>query len=175
MLWATPFLLLSGVIVFAATGRILTLLILLGISMVAVGVALARDMGDRGTYTLEGEVLVLETARDRAEIPLSEVLDVSLIDRAGAREYVLSALREKGVRGFFDMRRAAKAYLRFTAVDIGLTSFTLGLGRSMIDRMPDARHDLLLLRLRNGDTHLLSPQSNQEMVSLISRRTMERT
>jgi hypothetical protein len=59
-------------------------------------------------------------------------------------------------------------------VDIGLTSYTLGVGRNVIDRLPNARHDLVLLRLRNGEELLLSPQYNQDLVDSLSRRLGER-
>jgi hypothetical protein len=55
-----------------------------------------------------------------------------------------------------------------------LTSYTLGVGRNVIDRLPNAKHDLVLLRLRNGDDLLLSPQYNQDLVDSLSRRLSER-
>jgi hypothetical protein len=36
--------------------------------------------------------------------------------------------------------------------------------------MPNARHDLILLRLRNGEALLLSPLYNQALVELLGRR-----
>ncbi len=172
MLWTTPFALLIGVIVFASTGSSTLLLTFGGLSLVGFSVAIARDLGGRGVYTLEGDKLVLQNRSQRVEVPLSEVLDVSLVDRAGAREYILSGLRSRGVSGFFALRRESRRAVRFTSVDIGLTSYTLGIGRRMTDKMPDARLDLVLLRLRNGDTHFLSPIYNQELVSAITRRTL---
>ena len=91
------------------------------------------------------------------------------IDRTGAREYIRqrSLIHTKGWR---DLRRRGKAFTRFCTVDIGLTSYTLGVGRNVIDRLPNAKHDLVLLRLRNGDDLLLSPQYNQDLVDSLSRR-----
>lgn len=172
MLWAAPFILLVGVIFFAATGGVDVLVVLSGATFLAVSVAFVRDLGERGSYRLEGDRLVLEGRSGRAEISLDDVLDVSLIGRTGAREYILSTLQSEGVTGFFVMRKQARRFVRFTSVDIGLTSWTLGLGRSMIDKMPDAAHDLVLLRLRNGEAHLLSPLYAQEMVAAIGRRTV---
>lgn len=175
MLWTTPFALLIGVIVFAGTGSSTILTSFVVLAIVGFAVAVVRDLGGRGVYTLEGEKLVLQNSSQRVEIPLAEVLDVSLIDRAGAREYILSGLRSKGVNGFFQLHREARSAVRFTSVDIGLTSYTMGIGRRMTDRMPDARLDLVLLRLRNGDIHFLSPIYNQELVSAITRRTASKT
>ena len=61
------------------------------------------------------------------------------------------------------------AFLRYCTVDIGLRSLTLGLGRGMIDRMPNARHDMVLLRLRGGQDLLLSPEYNRDLVDHIGR------
>lgn len=172
MLWSAPFLVLLGVIVFASTGESA---VLWGISagcLFGVIVAVIRDLGDGGVYALEGDHLVLQARNDHEVVDLADVMDVSLIDRAGAREYILSRLPKEGHAGFFAKRRAAKRYIRFASVDIGLTSFTLGLGRQMIDRMPDARKDLVLLRLRDGTTYILSPEYNQELISAIGRRTL---
>lgn len=171
MLWTSPFALLVGVISFAGTGKSVVLVSVVALCIVGFAIAIARDMGGRGVYTLEGDRLLLQDRKQRIEIAISEVLDVSLIDRAGAREYILSDLRSKGISGFFAIRREAQRAVRFSSVDIGLRSYTLGIGRRMTDRMPDARLDLVLLRLRNGDTHFLSPIYNQELVSAITRRT----
>ncbi len=173
VLWTSPFALLIGVITFAALGNTTVLYAVVSFTILALSIALARDFGGRGTYTLDGERLILENRSKREEIMLSEILDVSLIDRAGAREYILSDLRGKGVTGFFKMRHRALYYVQFSSVDIGLRSYTLGIGRRMTDQMPDARLDLVLLRLRNGKVHFLTPVYNQEMVSAITRRTAE--
>jgi hypothetical protein len=170
MLWSTPFLVLLGVIIFASTGRNSTLWAISLGCLVGIVVAVIRDIGNGVVYTLEGGRLVLQSRRDREVVPLTEVMDVSLIDRAGAREYIISRLHKEGHRGLLDQRRAARRFIRFASVDIGLTSYTLGLGRRMIDRMPDARKDLVLLRLRNDKTHILSPEYNQELISAIGRK-----
>ena len=39
----------------------------------------------------------------------------------------------------------------------------------MIDRMPNARHDMVLLRLREGEDLLLSPEYNRDLVDHIGR------
>lgn len=172
MFRATLFLLLIGIIHFAGTGRYMVLAVSLGTAALGTLVAFLRDASDRGTYQLIGDRLVLEGRKERAEYTLDEVLDVSLIDRAAAREFILTALRKKGVSGKLALRKEARAYLKFTSVDVGLTSFTLGIGRSMIDKMPDARHDLVLLRLRNGDTYFLSPEYPQDLVSSLTKRVL---
>ena len=172
MFRATLFLLLIGVIHFAATGRTGVLYASMGLAALGTLVALFRDVSDRGTYQVIGDRLILEGRRDRAEYSLDDVLDVSLIDRAAAREFIISALRRNGITGTFALRKAARVYLKFTSVDVGLTSLTLGIGRSLIDRMPDARNDLVLLRLRTGDTYFLSPEYAQDMVACLTKRVL---
>lgn len=172
MLWTTPFLLLIGVILFAGTGKGSALWSISGGCVIGLMVAVIRDLGDVGIYTLDADRFILQARKDREVIDLADVMDVSLIDRAGAREYIRSQIRKEGITGFIPRHRAAKRFTRFTTVDIGLTSLTLGLGRQMIDRMPDARKDLVLLRLRDGRTHVLSPEYNQELISAVGRRAM---
>jgi hypothetical protein len=171
MLWSTPFLVLLGVILFASSGKNSALWAISIGCVIAMIIAVIRDIGNGGVYILEGDRLLLRTKHDQEVVELVDVMDVSLIDRAGAREYILSLLLQKGHSGLLAQRRAAKHFTRFASVDIGLTSFTLGLGRRMIDRMPDARKDLVLLRLRNGGTYILSPEYNQELISAIGRKT----
>jgi hypothetical protein len=172
MLWTIPFLLLVGVIVFAATGRFAVLITLSLVGLVGGLVALYRDMSDRVSYIVKGEELILKNGTRELVVPLADVLDVSLIDRAGAREYILSTFRKEGGTSLFDRKRASKRFVQFSSVDIGLNSLTLGLGRAMTDRMPNARHDLVLLRLRSGGTFFLSPLYNQDFVAMIGRRTL---
>jgi len=167
--------LLVGVIGFAVVGSNLVLWAVALGCIAGIGVALARDAGVAGVYVLEGDRLVLQARKDREVIAISDVMDVSLIDRAGARDYILSSLTKGKVFGYIARRRAAKRFVRFATVDIGLTSYTFGLGRQMIDRMPDARKDLVLLRLRNGTTHILSPEYNQELISAVSRQSLRIT
>jgi hypothetical protein len=173
VVWMSPFAILIGLIVAASTGRFATLIALLSLLAVGLGVALFRDMSGRSTYRINGEKLCLISRTERLDIPFSQIADASLIDRAGAREYIRqrSLMHTKGWR---ELRRRANAFTRFCTVDIGLTSYTLGVGRTVIDRLPNARHDLVLLRLRNGDDLLLSPQYNQDLVDSLSRRLSER-
>jgi hypothetical protein len=173
VVWMSPFAILIGLIVAASTGRFAMLITLLSLLVIGLGVALYRDMSGRSTYRIDGVELCLIRRSERLDIPLSQIADASLIDRAGAREYIhqRSLIHTKGWR---ELRRRGQAFTRFCTVDIGLTSYTLGVGRNVIDRLPNAKHDLVLLRLRNGDDLLLSPQYNQDLVDSLSRRLSER-
>ncbi len=62
-----------------------------------------------------------------------------------------------------------RAFVRFCTVDIGLRSMTFGIGRQFVDSMPNAKNDLLLVRLSNGEDILLSPEYNQSLIERIGR------
>lgn len=168
VLLITPPVLLILVLVFAATGKIGPLLWCGAIAMSALLVALMRDGSNRSVYRLHDGRIVLSDRKGSYEVRLQEIADASLIDRTAARDYIRSKLREQGFTGA-ERRARQQAFIRFCSVDIGLTSLTMGLGRSMIDRMPDARRDLVLLRLKGGEDLLLSPQYNQDLVAAVNR------
>ncbi|MBX2978759.1 MAG: hypothetical protein KF905_05640 [Flavobacteriales bacterium] len=168
VLLVTPPVLLVMVLVFAATGKADPLVWSGGVALAALLVALLRDGSNRSVYRMQDGRMILSDRKGSFEVRLQEISDASLIDRAAARDYIRAKLREQGFTGS-DRRDRQRAFTRFCSVDIGLTSFTLGLGRSMIDRMPDARRDLVLLRLKGGEDLLLSPQYNQDLVAAVNR------
>ncbi len=173
MAWIVPVLLLVGVLVFAAKGLSAPLFVLGGLGLLGVAVALIRDMGRRCVYQLIDDRLVMQADGERLEVDLDDVVDASLVDRAAAREYIRNKLGKEAL-GRRAMRKRLARYVKFCSVDIGLTTLTLGMGRSMIDRMPDARNDLVLLRMRDTEDFLLSPQYNQDLVASINRLALQR-
>ncbi|MCW5897686.1 MAG: hypothetical protein KIT10_00325 [Flavobacteriales bacterium] len=166
MAWVTPFLLLMGVILLAAAGLFWPLLVIGAGCVVGLLVAISRDLVNRCVYTVEEDRLVLEHGRERLEIRLADIADASLLDRAAAREYIRSRTRAGDPS---KARERIRAFLGYCTVDIGLTSFTLGLGRGIIDRLPEAKHDLVLLRVRDQREFLLSPMYNQDLISAVTR------
>jgi hypothetical protein len=169
MAWLVPVMLLMGVLVFAWTGQAKPLIALGVLGATGIAVALMRDMGNRSTYALVNGKIVLQGGGERLELDIEDISDASLVDRAAAREYIRTRLKKEGVQGRRAIRRRMRQFVRFCSVDVGLTSFTMGLGRSMIDRMPNARNDLVLLRIRKGEDLLLSPQYNQDLVATINQ------
>ncbi|MCC6938698.1 MAG: hypothetical protein IT226_10800 [Flavobacteriales bacterium] len=167
VLYASPFLVLTGVFTGVATNDFRILAGLLVLLLVMLVVAVTRDRTTRGSYLITGETLILTRGGDRLVLPASDILDASQVDRAGARDYFNSRIvtREKG-KDRIDLR---KRYLRFCTVDIGLRTFTFGLGRGLTDRMPAAYQDMLLIRLREETDLLLSPEYNQDMMEAIAR------
>jgi hypothetical protein len=167
--WVAPFALLLAGIASMATGVFLPVGTVLVLVIISLAVALLRDRTPHCSYVLDAHGITLTNARETLRIPYERIADASLIDRMGAREYIRQYRMQQGV-GREALLGVVRRCTRFCTVDIGLTTLTLGLGRSVIDRMPNARHDLILLRLRNGEALLLSPLYNQALVELLGRR-----
>ncbi len=172
MIWSLPFLLLPGVILGASTGNFAAAVVLGIVCMVGLVVAYRRDRQKKCVYLLEDDVLELVDNGVRETLPITEITDASLIDRAAGREYFREWIESNAPSKEERARRKA-FYMRFCSVDIGLTSLTFGLGRSLIDRMPSAKSDLVLVRMRNGESRLISPQEAQDLVESIGRRKFQ--
>jgi len=171
MVWAIPFLLFPGIILGAFSGRFQLLQLGGALCLVGLVVALRRDRRKECHYTLEGERFGLARGKERRVVAVEDVIDASLIDRSSARAYIAQWSAAHGS----DKRKAAVEAAHFThycTVDIGATSYTLGLGRSLIDRLPDARRDLVLVRLKGDEGLLLSPAHPQDLVDGLSLRKL---
>jgi hypothetical protein len=170
MLWAVPFLVLPGLIVGASSGKFGLLWISIVVSMVAILVATVRDRRKNVVYVLDETRMVIVGSTPKQEFPMNEIADASLLDRTAAREYLREMVRQRG--GQADATLMFAEFQRNCTVDIGMVSYTLGLGRVLIDRMPDAKNDLVLIRLRNGEAMLLSPAHAQDFVESLNRRKL---
>ncbi|MCB9170634.1 MAG: hypothetical protein H6597_07880 [Flavobacteriales bacterium] len=166
---------LAGTVGALTTGRFLYPILAFTVIALGLGVAYMRDRGEECTYIIDEQHVVLRNAREEVSIPHQSVVDTSLIDRSAARDYIIQHAREDVPAGAprSVIRRREGAFVRYCSVDIGLRTFTFGLGRRMIDRMPNSKNDLVLLRLRNGEEYLLSPLYNQDLVSTLSRIARE--
>ena len=168
VLWTAPVLLLTGVFIGVTTGNFWPLVVLVVLAGLGVVLGMRRDRSARSTYAIMNDVLVIVNPKERLELRAEEIMDASLVDRAAARNYISIRAARSG-KDKEGQRAMQDAFLRFCTVDIGLRSFTFGLGRGMIDRMPNARHDMVLLRLREGQDLLLSPEYNRDLVDHIGR------
>ncbi|MCB0790179.1 MAG: hypothetical protein H6595_03015 [Flavobacteriales bacterium] len=168
-------LLVAGGVAALTTGRFIYPILALSIAIVGMVVAYVRDRGEECLYILDDREVQLRNARSTVTIPLKEVVDASLVDRSAARDYIVQRARRDlpSDPGRAAVRRHEALFVRFCSVDIGLRTLTFGLGRRMIDRMPNAKNDLVLLRLRNGEEYVLSPLYNQDLVTNLSRATRE--
>ncbi len=171
MIWAVPFALLPGVIFGASTGRFELLYTMGGLCAVGLVVALRRDRLQNCHLVLEGEELTLVKNKERRVVAMDQIIDASLIDRGSARGYIT----EHGLSGATKSSSTCtdgEPFMRYCTVDIGLTSLTFGFGRSLIDRLPQSKRDLVLLRLQGGEDLLLSPAHVQDLVDSLSRRKL---
>ncbi|HNR53980.1 MAG TPA: hypothetical protein PKJ19_02350 [Flavobacteriales bacterium] len=169
MVWGIPFLVLPGIIVGASSGRFLLFQVMLGISLVGILLAARRDSRKKAFYSIDDDKLIISTPEEERTIRISEISDASLLDRVGARAF-LKELSDLDTSMTYTEKR--DAFMRFCTVDIGFRSFTLGAARRLIDRLPSAKSDLLLIRLRSGEVLLLSPMYAQDMVDTIGRRRL---
>ncbi|QQR87070.1 MAG: hypothetical protein IPJ76_02250 [Flavobacteriales bacterium] len=138
----------------------------LAIALSGLVVAWRRDRSVDAVYMFDGKALALRTARDGDNLDIASIADVSLIDRSAARDYVLQRTRDMEP---IQSKQVRRDFVRYCTVDIGLTSYSFGFGRRMIDGMQDAKRDLVLVRLRDGGALLLSPQYNHDLVDSVGR------
>jgi hypothetical protein len=164
-------LLLIGLVFAARSGNWILLAYIGGAVIIGMVINYLQDRADDVTYFIGNGVLRLESRKEKLELRRADIRDASLLDRTAARNYIREKLAIAEGAGLD--RDAAKAreraYVRFCTVDIGLRSMTFGIGRQFVDSMPNAKNDLLLLRLSNGEDLLLSPEYNQTLIERIGR------
>lgn len=166
---AAPFMLSGAAGIGFSTGHIK----LIGGTAAAVALALIiafiRDRKRPATYRITEQALELERGRFQDRILAADIIDASMMERVVGRHYVQRKVVKKHRDGLPSPRETQQRFLRYCTIDIGLRSFTFGLGRLFIDRMESSRHDLILLRAKDGVEFLLSPERNQDFVEQISK------
>lgn len=160
-------LVVAGVIGSFSTGEVLFIVIAMAIVLAGFLLAYSRDRGHECLYIVDEKGLLLRTPGTDLRAAFDEIIDASLVDRSAAREYIRHFKVEDEPRKV--ARDREREFVRFCSIDIGLRSLTFGLGRRLIDRMPNAKDDLVLLRLAGGRHLLLSPQYNQDLVDTLTR------
>ena len=167
---ASGFVLLIGIVLSLQQENRKLLWGLLLLCAAGAVVAWRRDRSQDAVYSFDGDHILLRGNKGARRIQLEEVADLSLVDRMAARDYIKQKLRKGETEADpAEQRGAEKEFMRYCTVDIGLTSFTFGLGRRMTDQLPDAKRDLVLLRLRSGEALLLSPMYNHDLVESLGR------
>jgi len=160
-------LVLAGIVVSFSTGKVLFIVIPIIVLFAGYVMAYLRDRGNECQYIVDERGLWLRTTGTDLRAGFDEIIDASLVDRSASRDYIRQFVlddEEKQVT-----REREQTFVRFCSVDIGLRSFTFGLGRRLIDRMPNSKDDLVLLRLSGGRHLVLSPQYNQDLVETLTR------
>lgn len=136
------------------------------IALVGFVIAWQRDRAVDAAYAFDGRSLSLRSSDGEENLEIETIADVSLIDRLAARDYILQRTRDMPT---IERKQMLRGFVRYCTVDIGLTSYSFGFGRRMIDGMQEAKRDLVLVRLRNGGAVLLSPQYNHDLVDSVGR------
>ncbi|MBS1580742.1 MAG: hypothetical protein JST66_00930 [Bacteroidetes bacterium] len=147
----------------------LLFIVVLGISFTGTLVAMSIDRANTILYLLDRERMTLVRADRREELGLDQLIDANLLDSTIARDYVRQrsrAMQEKGATAD-DLRRMKKVFLRYCAMDVGLG--TLSALVRPLERLPNGKKDLVLLRIRDGREMLLSPIHHQDMVDAIAK------
>jgi hypothetical protein len=143
---------------------------------VAVGIGLAglvmgiwQDRRERIYYGVEDGQLLLRRKGTVERISLDAVQDASLVDRRAARDLLLERKRRMEEQGLISAEREEfqRQFTKWCSADIGLGSF--GFGHDLLDRRPDGKYDLVLLRLQDGRSLLLSPVYNQDLISALNK------
>src|SRR5690606_17198166 len=77
MVWAAPFLLLTGALVLAIGGQVEGLVIGAAIMIAGLGLALMRDMRSISRYAVRSDKIVLESKNARSMISADDLIDAS--------------------------------------------------------------------------------------------------
>lgn len=169
--WAITALILAlgGLALHAVTGQTVFPVVALVTGLVGVAVGVGQDRRERVYYGVDGGQLLLMRGRIIDRLALDTVQDASLVDRRAARDLLLERKRLMEELGRVPAEREEfqRQSTRWCSVDIGLGVFSFG--HEMLDRRPDGKYDLVLLRLRDGRTLLLSPVYNQDLISALNR------
>lgn len=171
--WATAAagIVVLGLALTALVNAPLFVEVALGLALLGFPVAFYHDRGDDINYVMHDQYLTLRRKHQEEVIDLAGLRDASLVDRRSAREMLMERVRSLKAEGApaREVRRVRADYMRFCSVDIGLSTLTFGIGRTVMDHHSDAKHDLVLLRLRSGRSVLLSPVYNHDLVEAINR------
>lgn len=169
--WAvTSVILISGgLALHAVTGQAVFPMMALVIGVGGCGFGIWQDRRERVSYGIEGGQLLFRTRRTIERVSLDTVQDASLVDRRAARDLLLERKRAMEASGRLPAEREEfqRRSLRWCSVDIGLGAFSFGNG--LLDRRPDGKYDLVLLRFHDGRILLLSPVHNQDLITALNK------
>ena len=170
-IWAVTALILTlgGLALRTLTHQNVFPVVAVGIGMAGLAIGFWQDRRVRLYYAVEGGQLLLGRDRIIERIGLDSVRDASLVDRRAARDLLLERKRGMEERGLIPAEREEyqRQFTRWCTVDIGLGSFTFG--QDMLDLRPDGKYDLVLIRLQDGRSLLLSPVYNQDLISALNK------
>ncbi len=168
---ASFMLLLVAVALSGMMGLMIFVQVAAGVAVIGFITSWSFDRKESITYVVEDGQLYFKAKRSMDHIAIDHIQDASLVDRRAARDLLVQRLRSLEESGTPKVERARmrKSFTRWCTVDVGMSTFTFGIGRDMIDRRPDGKQDLVVIRLRDGSMLVLSPVYNQDMVETLNR------
>ena len=166
-------LLMGSVALFMATRSNVYPRLAFGLVLVGLVIALWMDRRERIHYSIEGGQLLLRGDSGTERIDLTSIQDASLVDRRAARDLLMERLRTMEEQGMILAERESfqRQFTRWCTVRIGLG--VLAFEGSLMENRPDGKYDLVLLRLRNGRSFLLSPVYNQDLISALNKNRVQ--
>ena len=155
-------LVLMGFLLRGSTGE--SLLIALG--MGAIGAAFALQYRPGVEYVLGAQGLLLRRGAMREELPLEQLLDANVVDMDTARNYARQHAHA-AEEGRWSRSGSHDPLTRYCSIPLKELP-VLGSARLGVDPQ-GARRSMVLLRIRDGRSLLLSPRHSESMASAISK------
>lgn len=122
-------------------------------------------------YELGADALVLRRGTAEEQLLLDEVMDVNLVDKFTARNFVS---QDQATGDTNEMDHPGTVTTRFCGTPIGQGPLAAVLhGTSALSKR-SFRSRLVLVRVRGGDVFLLSPRHGASMVSAIAKQLKEK-
>lgn len=162
-------LVVCGTTLYAITDVDAILHVLVVAVVVGLSVALWIDRRERTQYILESGYLLMKRGRTTERLDLSAVRDASLVDRRAARELLMDRIRSMEEQGLIAAEREEfqRRFVHWCTVPLGLGAFAIA--GDLLEGRSDGKHDLVLLRMSNGRSLLLSPVYNQDLIGALNK------
>jgi hypothetical protein len=162
---------ITAIAITGMTGQLWIFVSTVGVAAVGFILSIWNDRAGNVSYSIENRELVLKRNSTEKRISFDNMRDASLLDRMAARDLLRQLMENARLKGAdtATLKEMRKQYVRYCTVDIGLSSLTFGIGRHLVDQRPDAKNDLVLIRMSDDQALLLSPVYNQEVVESMNR------
>ncbi len=160
-------LLLLGLLAIDITGSDALMIVAGGLILLCVVAAVVASKREAIEYVLGTDSLLLRRGVDEQQLLLQDILDANLVDIVTAkhhvREHLDGLLGSTGSAG----EQTRRMLTRYCGVPLsGIAAFSAGLSRLSVQNF---RRTLVLLRIRDGGTVILSPRYCESMVSAIGK------
>ncbi len=162
-------LLVGSFALYSITSQVEFPQVALGIALAGGALSVWKDRKERIHYSVEGGQLILQRRQVVERIDMGQIQDASLVDRSAARNLLLERMRWMEEQGMIPAERDEfqRRFTRWCTVGIGSGAFAIGTG--LVDHRLHGKDDLVLLRLRNGGSIVLSPVHNQDLITALNK------